>query len=148
MESSYPSNRKRSNEIEETTYIHTAEKSRLRESTEDHLNRTPTRNPYILSAKKDRTSEAKRAIDEVIEMVADKKRMNQEAIAEIQQVNSEVASNLGSLSHKAKVETGRKGSEQIRNADLSRDYVATSLFDWRQSNEELQRSQKESQKES
>lgn len=80
-------------------------------------------------------------------MVADKKRMNQEAIAEIQQVNSEVASNLGSLSHKGKVEQVRKGSEQIKNADFSRDYVATSLFDWRQSNEELQRSQK-SQKES
>lgn len=81
-------------------------------------------------------------------MVADKKRMNQEAIAEIQQVNSEVAGNLGSITRMPKVETGRKGSEQIKNAELSRDYVATSLFDWRQSNEELQRSQKESHKES
>ena len=65
-------------------------------------------------------------------MVADKKRMNQEAIAEIQQVNSEVAGNLGSLSRDPKIETGRKSSEQIKNVELSRDYVATSLFNWRQ----------------
>jgi hypothetical protein len=44
MDNSYRSHKKRSTEIDETTYLPSAEKSQLREYTDGYLNRTPMRN--------------------------------------------------------------------------------------------------------
>jgi len=54
---------------------------------------TPERMP-MASPQGKRLSEAKKSVNECIHMVSDKKQMNQEAIGEVQQINSEILNSL------------------------------------------------------
>lgn len=68
--------------------------------------------------------------------MTEKKQINQEAIGEVRMVNQDI---LGSLTGISPYKQGgydyrNKTAEQIRRDD-SRDYVATSHFDWRPSQE-------------
>jgi hypothetical protein len=68
-------------------------------------------------------------------MISEKRRLNEEAISEIKNVNNEIVGNLSAYGEKSKGDQKRKTSEQFKNQDTSRDYVTTSSFDWRQSHE-------------
>lgn len=47
--------------------------------------------------KSQRLSDAKRSINEVIEMISEKKKLNEEAISEVRQVNHEIIGSLSSF---------------------------------------------------
>jgi hypothetical protein len=84
---SYPSANKRGYS-EDVTYLPTAEKSHYRVETETYLDRTPQRNLFGSPARQSNSlSEARKSIDECIYMVSDKKKMNVEALHEVEQVN-------------------------------------------------------------
>ena len=66
---------------DDTTYVPSAEKTDFQDVTQTYIDRTPDRKEYVSSRKaSSRFSEAQRSIDDVIEMVSEKKRVNEEAI--------------------------------------------------------------------
>lgn len=128
---SHPSTYKRGYE-EDTTYFPSAEKSLYRQ-TEPYIERTPERRGFASPPASSRTSEARKSINEAIYLVSEKKKMNEQAISQVQHVNSEI---LNCLTNSQPVRHGgfdyrNKTSEPYRRADDYRDYVATSEFDWR-----------------
>ena len=73
----YPSPHKGGLYHDETTYPPTAEKSLYRDYTSEFIDRTPNRGQqYTPSRGSDRLSEARKSINEAIEMVSAKKSMN------------------------------------------------------------------------
>lgn len=94
FDSSFPSANKPAYS-EDVTYLPTAEKSHYRFETEPYIERTPERLQFASpSAKSSRTSEARKSINDCIYMMSEKKKMNEEAIGEVQQVNSEIINSL------------------------------------------------------
>jgi predicted transglutaminase-like cysteine proteinase len=143
-DSNYPSNKKRSSNIDDTTYLPTAERSPYHES---FLNRTPNRSqPSSIPNPNDRLSETRRSIDEIIQQVSAKKSLNQEAIEEVRNVNQEIATSLHNYNPvRSSHQEQRNRTAEHHRAD-SRDIVVTSQFEWRPqgSEEDLKRSQQES----
>ena len=67
--------------LDDTTYVPSAEKNDFQDITQTYIERTPDRKEYTSSKKAiSHFSEAQRSIDDVIEMVSQKKRLNEEAI--------------------------------------------------------------------
>lgn len=134
FESSYQTTNKKGYS-EDVTYLPTAEKPQFRYETETYLERTPERMPYASPMRKsNRVSEARKSIDECIYLASEKKKMNQEAIGEVQQINSEIVNSLTGFN------PAKTGSFEFRNRTAEpyrredpRDYIATSQFDWRPS---------------
>lgn len=133
FDSSYPSASKKGYS-EDVTYLPTAEKSQYRYETEPYIDRTPERHQFASpSGKSSRASEARKSINDCIYLVSEKKKMNEEAIGEVQQVNSEIISSLSSYNPVKQnlFDARNKTTEPNRRDD--RDYVAVSQFDWRSS---------------
>lgn len=150
FDSAYPTTNKKGYS-EDITYLPTAEKSQFRYESESYLERTPDRMPFGSPMRKSsRVSEARKSIDECIYLASEKKKMNEEAIGEVQQINSEIINSLTGF-NPAKTgyfEARNKTAEPYRRED-PRDYIATSQFDWRPSSpiptpqEEFKQSYKE-----
>lgn len=81
-------------------------------------------------------------------MVSDKKSANRQALEEVRAVNQEIVSSIGSFhgSKSKQVEQRNRTADNTNRDEYSRDFVATSQFEWRPSSqqEELKQSQKES----
>lgn len=134
FDSAYPSTSKKGYS-EDITYMHTAEKSPFSYDTEPYLDRTPERLPYASPmGKASRVSDARRSINECIYLASEKKKMNQEAIGEVQQINSEIANSLtGFNPAKANYFEARNKTSEPYRAENPREYISTSQFDWRPS---------------
>lgn len=124
---SYPSASKKGYS-EEVTYLPTAEKSQYRQESEAFLSHTPDKGDFRSPGRRSRASEAKRSINECIEIMSDKKKMNEEAFIEVQQINHEIINSLTNYnpSKQAFYEGGNKTSEPYRNG--GRCNVVTSPF--------------------
>lgn len=85
---SYHSGKKQSYYNDETQYLPTAEKTNFKDYSEDYIERTPKKMDLMSPSKSNRLSDAKRSIDEAIQLVSNKKSLNEEAISEVRHVNN------------------------------------------------------------
>lgn len=82
---------------DETQYLPTAEKTNIKDYSQEFIERTPKKIDFASPSRSNRLSDAKRSIDEVIKLVSNKKSLNDEAIMEVRHVNNEIINSLSSI---------------------------------------------------
>ena len=148
----YTSNKKKGySHQDDTTYIHTAVKTDAHDVTQTYIDRTPERPAYTSARKSNqRFSEAQRNIDDVIEMVSEKKRLNQEALEEVKHTNQEIVSHFSVQAPQRQSFSSTRNNrtaEHLQRQD-SQNYVATSQFEWRPAGASSEYDPRKSQKDS